>query len=312
MIFNKNLHEKFNERKKRNLVISFFLPLWPLKVFSSVSAMMTLSLLIALRIVLQYASIHIPTVNMSISISWTPLMIIGWIYGPLIGFFTGMITDTITFLLRPSVWFWLYAIQEPLVGFISGVFGFICALRIESINKKKTNKKWDFITLQFFLITFVSIGFLCLYMIVNNFSYEGKISNIDSFFWLNSKWIILGSILLFFISIQICSIFFLIKHSKNFIMICWVVCMVCFISILMSFLLGPISANEYYKFLHNGKDSPSFVKYGIIFYLIPRAIKESFKAPIQIILLISTIPIALNAISEIKLNMKTKWNKKYK
>lgn len=310
--------QTFNNKKiensylnKKNLVISFFLPLWPLKVFSNISAMATLSLLIALRVVLQYASIHIPTINLTISISWTPLMIIGWIYGPLFGLVTGAITDSICFLIKPTTWFWLYAIQEPMVGFICGTFGYLCTLRLNSVSKKPKSKKWDFIMLQIFLITFVSIGFMGLYMIINDFSYEGKKSELDSFFWLNSKWLILGSILFFFISMEISSIILLKKFNNQFVLVCWIVCMVCFMSILMSFILGPISSNEYYKFLY-GKDSPSFVKYGITFYLVPRAIKESFKAPIQIILLVLTIPIAVKTISEIKHSIRTKWNKKYK
>lgn len=294
--------------KKRNLLLSFFFPLWPIKLFSNIKSMMTLCLLISLRFVMQFASIYIPSINMSISLAWTPIIVASWIFGPIVGFFTGAITDTIGFFIKPSVWFWLYAIQEPLVCFLSGIFGSL----FQIFSKKPSNIKKSFLFFQSIVIVFTTTCIVSLIFMINGYSYEGKKSNIESFFIENSKWIILGSILFFFLVIEIMSFFILRKKRKDKIAFFYVASLSCLISLIFSFLLGPISANEYYKYLHNGLSSPNFIKYGTIFYLIPRAMKESIKTPIQIMLLISIIPICNKTINEIKINIRTKWNYKIK
>jgi len=64
-------------------------------------------------------------------------------------------------------------------------------------------------------------------------------------------------------------------------------------TVIFSFLLGPISAIEYYKFLNNTSYVPNLVNYGVMYYLLPRVIKECFKTPIYIIVL-TTLVCALN------------------
>ena len=123
----------------------FLFPLNPIKVFLNIRLMVILSFLLALRFVLQYLTIYIPVASMSISIAWTPLMLAGWIFGPVFGFFLGFITDTVAYLIKPgSIWYWMYAIQEPLVGMISGIIGFICMLRIKSVFNKEALENSNF------------------------------------------------------------------------------------------------------------------------------------------------------------------------
>ncbi|MDE7434044.1 MAG: hypothetical protein K2M43_02920 [Mycoplasmoidaceae bacterium] len=52
---------------------------------------------------------------------------------------------------------------------------------------------------------------------------------------------------------------------------------------IFSFLLGPISTVEYYKYLHNGNfpGDERFLKYGAIIYLIPRVIVQCIKTPLE-------------------------------
>lgn len=303
---------KFIIQKRKSKLINFLFPLWPIKVFNSIHSIAILSILIGIRIVLQYTSFVIPSINMSISIAWTPIIIVGWTYGPIFGFVLGAITDTISFLISPSVWFWMYAIQEPLVGFLSGVFAYVCLSRKKSY-KKNSNKslKIDLLVTELLILIFFAICFLGLYSLHVGVKFQGQSSNIESFFIMNSKWVILGSMLFFFVVIQI-TIFIFLKRTTYFrINLFWIIINITFFSLLFSFLLGPITANEYYKYLY-GSDSPNFVKYGLIFYLIPRTLKESFKAPIQILILCATIPLALNSIQEMKKNINNKWIKKYK
>lgn len=300
--------DKFLVKKtSQQKIMEFFFPLYPIKVFSNISSITVLSVLIALRMVLQLTSFYIPIFSFSISVSWTPLIIIGWLYGPIYGFVAGFITDSLGILMSGSVWFWLYAIQEPMVGLISGIFSYYCRWRISKNKEEKKSKIIDFIIFDFFLVFFSGISIYFLIFFTNNsFSFEGK-SSLEEIFFIYSKWIILGVISFFFIFSNILEIIFYKKFSKNFILCSWVISLVCILSILMSFLLGPISANEFYKYMY-GSDSPYFVKYGFIFYLIPRVFKESIKAPIQVFILIIIIPIASNYVDKIKISKFLKWN----
>ncbi len=293
------------QAKKRNLFISFFFPLYPIKVFQNTASILILSILISLRIILQFFTIHIPILSFSISISWTPLMIIGWIYGPVFGIISGIITDTISFLIKPAVWFWMFAIQEPLVGFFAGVFGFIYRERKE----RNTNSKIDFWLLQAFLLVFFVITCIGLIYFNENFSYEGKLSNLEYFIVNNMKWIVIVSFSFFLIATELTIWIIMKKQKEKGRIVYWIICMTCFMSIFFSFFMGTISANEYYKYLH-GRDSPNFVKYGIMFYLIPRTIKESFKAPVQMIFLLLIIPIANEATRQILKNTQLQWKNK--
>lgn len=54
---------------------------------------------------------------------------------------------------------------------------------------------------------------------------------------------------------------------------------------LWSFLLGPEIAIQYFAFVNNGRVPDNIRKYGPIFYLIPRIIRETVKTPIQTLIL---------------------------
>ena len=290
----------------KNLVLSFLFPLWPIKVFRNVHTMALLGMMIALRIVLQFFSVYIPTVNLSISLGWMPIIIIGWIFGPVFGFITGAITDTITFFIKPGVWFWMYAIQEPIVGLMSGIFSFIYLIRKNNIKNNKRKGILDICILEIIIISFSAICFFSIHKLFEGSSFEGQTSKLEGFFIEQSKYIVTVCLITFFLIVQL-AIYLTYKKMRNsFISNIWIICMVCMYSIIFSFILGPIVSNEYYKYLYN-KDSPNFIKYGAIFYLIPRTIKESIKCPIQITLLAMLIPLCENRLKEIKSQLQIKW-----
>lgn len=285
----------------------FFFPLYPFRIFKNTKLITAIAILISLRLIMQYFVISIPTISTSISLSWTPLIIIGWIFGPLVGFFTGIITDSLSYLIKPTtLWFWLYAIQEALVGFVSG---FIASLYRIRLTKQTNNNKYifDLIINQTISIIFVFISTLIILIWANeNQSFENK-SAIESFFFKYSKYIIISSNIFFFLIIEILVFVFYKKNKKYFLLIIWLINLSIILTTIFSFLLGPISASEYYKYAHNGKESPWIIKYGLIFYLIPRVIKESVKLPIQSIVHLMLIPIITMHIDNIKKNLKLSW-----
>ncbi len=61
-----------------------------------------------------------------------------------------------------------------------------------------------------------------------------------------------------------------------------IICII--ITIIFSFILGVVSAIKYYEYLYN-KTPPNLLNYGVVYYLLPRIIKECIKTPIYISLL---------------------------
>ena len=291
---------------KKNSLMLFFFPLHPFKVFKNIRLISVVAMLISLRFIMQYFTFYIPSVGMSISFAWSPLVIIGWIFGPVTGFFIGFLTDTITFVMKPNgVWFWLHAIQEPLVGFIAGLIGSLYFIRSNSIKK---NFKIDFFINQFFLFFFSVISGIIFFVWLqkDDNKFEGS-SKVDKSIFLFSIITMLLGFFIFIIIIEFI-IFFTWKNHKNKILILfWIINLTILLSTIFSFLLGVISTIEYYKFI-NGSYSPYFKKYGVLFYLFPRLIKELIKVPIQNIIFFISIPFCVYKIKTIKKNLCLKWN----
>ena len=271
-----------NKRK----IINFFFPFYPLKLTKSVFMISIISILIGLRLILNFATIKIPEFGMSISIAHTPLMIVGWLFGPIIGLLVGFLTDTMCYFMNPSgLWFWLFAIQEPLLGFLSGIVASIYIIR-----KSRKCIIFDLVFARFVVYSFFIICLVFMYGFIDNNSHWEGISKFDSNSFINVyKYIVISCLILFILIFEIFNIF-AYKRNKGREKLIIYASLICFINaILFSFILGTISAIEYYKYLHNGISSPNFIKYGYMFYLIPRIIKESIKTPIQIILLSSVL-----------------------
>lgn len=313
-----NCIKNFNGKKSIIYSIKlFFFPFYPYSVFKQTRFLVILSVLFSLRFALQYAVIHIPVVSVSFSLAWTPLMIIGWVFGPVIGFFSGIITDTVSYLIKPtSLWFWMYALQEPMVGFISGVIGSLYIFRAKSIinnfakNKKnETSIKWDLVINQIIVIGFTIVSTLIVLLWADGVqSFEGK-SKFDDIFFKYSRFIIIFINIIFFTVVESITLIFFKNQKKNFLLFIWIVNLTMIVTTIFSFLLGPISAAEYYKYVNNGRESPNVVKYGLIFYLIPRVIKESVKLPLQDIALLLLIPITTMYTNNVKKNLRFAWNK---
>lgn len=302
------LSPKKLDHKLKNIFVVFCFPLTPLKTFSTPSALLFLSILIALRLVLQRFSIFLPIFGMVISVAWTPLIIIGWVYGPVIGFFTGVITDTIAFFVwSHSLWFWMYAIQEPLVACLSGIFA-SCFRFFNLINNKKKMNLVGAIFFQCVIIGFMAICFYFLLNFNNKTRFEGS-SKVQTTAYEWAKWVIVGTLVFFFLFFQIVFFFFFVKKKQYALYILAVVTLVCSISIIFSFLLGPYTYFSYYSYLHNGNKPNAFFKYGTIFYLIPRAIRESIKAPFQASIIYLGVVIVNSAFIKMKNMAQNKWNK---
>lgn len=276
---------KTSDKKK---VINFFFPLYPMKLTQCTWAISLLAILIAIRIVLQFTSIPIPQFGMTLSIAHTPLMVIGWLFGPVIGLFTGALTDTICFFAKPGgVWYWMYAIQEPMLGCISGIIGSIYLIR-----KDKQSHKFDFILFQVFFILFIGLCLLFIFNFAtpdNKWTKEGM--NAQEFYTIY-RYIFVAVLLLFGIVAEFFVMIWFHKKKDGQGRLIIYSTLLCFInSVVFSFIMGTLSWVGYWEYI--GQPKTAFLKYGYMFYLIPRVVKESLKMPLQAIILWGTLFIAI-------------------
>lgn len=228
-------------------ILIFLFPYYPKHFFKTISFIVLTSFLLALRVVLQQLTIKVPGFGFNISFSWIPVYIFGWFFGPIGGFIFGSASDTLIWITNGGIWFWMYALQEPLVGFISGIVSSIYILT------KKTNLKFIVIIQRFFFYGFVL--FVAIFSIVNFSKISDKIFQSGSTFNNPKLFIILiSTVLIFFIFIIEFQNFFIFKKNwKNkkydlYRIFIFVSILSIIITTVFSFILGPISYVQYIKF----------------------------------------------------------------
>lgn len=273
------------ETKNSNFSVKkFFFPFSPIKSFRSVRLLFLLAILIALRLVLGLLVIRIAPFALSISIAWVPLMVIGWYFGPVVGLVMGAITDTISFFMAGGgIWFWMYAIQEPIIGLLSGLIAGLCRYRKE---KEKINFTIDVIINQIVVIAFAVISYVALIVWLDpSIHFQGHEEDYEKFYKIY-KWVVVGGISALIVVYEVLTILTLTKKigkGKHQIMINFVYtsCLVIVSMLIFSIALGPVTAVEYIKFINGGITPEPFLKYGSIFYLVPRICVEAIKVPIE-------------------------------
>lgn len=287
------------EHKKTNKFIKFLFPFWPVKIFKSITGICVLAALLGLSILLNLFKINI-TAGITISFAWLPGIIIGWYFGPIVGLLMGALIDTINWLIYGGVWFWMYALQEPILGLIVGIISSLFNI----IRNTKQHFSICLIINQIMLIGFIisSIFIVFYYTDPNNPFFqsisnaENSTSNMIKTTQLYLRWIILGILLGLFVIVEVIVgyRYYLFKKDRDadsirFETFLFITIVALASTVIFSFLLGPISAIEYYKFLNNTSYVPNLVNYGVMYYLLPRVIKECFKTPIYIIVLTALV-----------------------
>ena len=265
----------------------------PIKTFRSVGLIVLLSALIALGLVLNLFVIPIPTIGVNLSFGWLPTMVLGWYFGPIIGFALGFTIDTLNFAIHGGVWFWLYAIQEPLLGMIAGIIG--------SVYSFAKNQSWkihiSILINQLFMFAFAifSLAIVFIYTDPNNPAFIKLVQSGQLTYEVNTifRYVILAVVIVFLGIIEIIIYIQYKKFKKHqnhqkFLTFLYssIICIAS--TIIFSFVLGPVSAIKYYEYLNN-RTPPNLLKYGAIYYLLPRVIKECIKTPIYVFLLLGVL-----------------------
>lgn len=308
---------------KKNNFIKFLFPLFPLKFYNSIRLIVLFSILISMRLIIQRLSIPVPGFMMSVSISWIINILIGWWFGPIIGIMGGVVTDTMAFFVynTGAKWFWMYAIQEPIVGFISGIIGSFYLLISEKNNQIfviKFFKKWIYFKLnkniisimlnQFFLISFTAISLVILIFFSDGkfaFANQNKFDKNNFFGYY--RYVAISIMILFFLFYEFFSYIFLKSKKNHLSLICFLSTIIIINSLLFSFILGPIISVEYLTYL-NGKEPENFLLYGYVFYFIPRVIKETIRLPILISCLLFIVMLITPIFNKFINEAKLKWN----
>lgn len=298
------------EHQKTNKFIKFLFPFWPVKIFKSITGICVLAALLGLSILLNLFKINI-TAGITISFAWLPGIIIGWYFGPIVGLLMGALIDTINWLIYGGVWFWMYALQEPILGLIVGIISSLFNI----IRNTKQHFSICLIINQIMLIGFIisSIFIVFYYTDPNNPFFqsisnaENSTSNMIKTTQLYLRWIILGILLGLFVIVEVIVgyRYYLFKKDRDadsirFETFLFITIVALASTVIFSFLLGPISAIEYYKFLNNTSYVPNLVNHGVMYYLLPRVIKECFKTPIYIIVLTALVCALNPAIASFK------------
>lgn len=283
--------EQVEEKNSKFSVKKFFFPFSPIKSFRSIRLLFLIAILIALRIVLGLLTIRIAPFALSISIAWVPLMVLGWYFGPIAGLIFGIITDTISFLMAGGgIWFWLYAIQEPIIGLLSGLVAGWCRFRK---SREKINITLDIVINQIMVIGFAILTYVILIVWLNpSIDFQHSDPEFKRFYEIY-KWVVVGGISLLVVVYETLMILTLAKkigkgNHQTMINFVYTSCLVVLIMLLFSIALGPITAVEYVKFI-GGVIPEGYLKLGSLFYLIPRIAVEAIKVPLEASILFGVI-----------------------
>lgn len=289
-------------KKKKLKVINFFFPFYPLKVKNVTNLMVLLAALMAIRFLTQLFSLPIgPTLRLSLN--WVPASIIGWLFGPVIGFFTGAVIDTLTFFVQGGVWFWMYAIQEPLITMLAGLISGIYHLR-----KDKQGYLFDYLFNQIVIIAFTAFGIFSLIK-YGDLNFSNSFDPIGAGV-LTTQILTITCLSVFFVISEVFLNVFLIrsyKNNKSPKLFLYVSLLSVLLSIIFSLVLGTLSAIEYYRFLHKGSYSKNFIIYGAYYYLIPRVVKETFKLPFMVLIIVGVLKLSEPNILKIRQHYFNKW-----
>lgn len=284
-----------NIKSKR--FIKFLFPLHPYRVFKSTKLLIIIAVLLALRIILNFISVPIPGANIVISFSWVPVMIMGWIYGPVHGLTFGFITDSVCYLISPTyLWYWMYAIQEPIVGLTSGLARSIYEIRSQD-NKENI---YDFFIAQIILFCFTTSSLLGILLWVN-----GNVLD----YYNSYKYISISLSIVYFIVIECFMWIYLKKMNKNdkrYLLFLYAITLISIIIVLFSFLLGPIASIEYLKYL-NGEYPANYMKYGLLIYFVPRVIVQTIKVPIESLFFCSIVLIINPILNNYIMQLDNRW-----
>ena len=213
-----------------------------LKKLKATSTIALLGIFLGLKIMLQlFATIYLgPTI---ISFTWVILIATGFIYGPFIGLFFGLISDSLGYALHPDVYMWEYSIQEPLIAMTAGFFGFI-------FENYQGHKWLNLLFFQLFLHSFLIIALVIVIIskpivMQNLILSKGLLSKM--WYFLNNKMVMIILLTSFYIVINAFVTLMVLKKSKTYRLYIYTSMAIILTWICWSWLEGPWAQMHYWK-----------------------------------------------------------------
>lgn len=218
--------------------------------------------------------------QMVVGFGFLPNVIFSFLYGPIWGLIFGISSDIILFILRPGLYDIFHAIQKPIVGFLSGIFGMIYIFS-RTIEIKRKQQWFYFLITQLLLILLVLVIYLVLFV----FKFYYFVSSTQKL--LGREWALIYQIifaiiigfLFIFIEIIVCYNFCKVNSDNKDLKLLFVIIFLQLsVTICTSWILSPLSNWFWYKIPWT-------------FSLIPRLIKETILMPIRIFLYYSILKV---------------------
>lgn len=316
LIEQKVIRKKLSKSEIKLLIKRFFFPTYPFNVFRSTILMIILAVLLALNIILGSFAINIPGVGIALGFAYMPVMVVGWFFGPIIGTIFGAVSDTLGWAIRGGIWYWMYAIQEPMVGLIAGLIaGFV------NLSIRFNKKLWiDILVQQFFVVGFVIIAIAMIFVYTSDDSALYlklvKAKSISENFNTVIRYVIVGFMLVFLIVVEMITFIKFREHRSQNAFRKYVVFLYASINcvvntVIFAFLLGPISWVNFFAYAYgHGRPPRALFEFGIAYYLLPRVITECFKTPVYIFLY-SSLLFAVHPVMQRNINkLRNSWQAK--
>ncbi|MDR0545586.1 MAG: folate family ECF transporter S component [Mycoplasmataceae bacterium] len=294
-----------NSQLANSKVKKFFFPLAPIKVITSLKTMLIIALMIALKIVFELISIPIPGFVVNISFGVVIVLMMGWYFGPVYGLVLGFISDTLCYFIHPTgVWFWMYALQEPLIGMIAGIVGSAYRLRKQTTR----NIVIDIVIQQIMFTCFVIFCFVGLVL------WTPK-NQSDDQYWNSQyqayRWVCCGLLCLFYLVMEVFTFWYMGVNWKNkensILLFTYVTFLALFVIVLFSLALGPWITAKYLAYI-NGYTPSNWVNIGFMYYFIPRVIIDCIKTPIIILLSLGIVFVVDPIIDNAKNGIFNRWD----
>ncbi|QSF13586.1 ECF transporter S component [Mycoplasma sp. Mirounga ES2805-ORL] len=276
----------------------FYKGAFKVSVFDIAIAGIFLSLNIATSFIKKFTIMRV----IPIQIEFIFYMFYGLVFGIYKGAFLALLADTLSLLVMGGIgmWYWVYAIQPPLIAIISSLYFFFF---------KETKYFKLFMPLIIFIAAFT--GMMLTYIFHSSADGMLKLNNSKKHPEYISSHIVLYFIIGFLLMFLVAGISFLIIYFKtkkdkylNYYMI---FSLITFIIIIFRWILGPISYISFYNYFY-AKNSFKSVGKDYIIILVPILIKTIIVIPVYVVFLTPTFSVVTFISSrQNEILLKSKW-----
>lgn len=219
--------------------------------------------------------------TMVIGFGFIPNVLFSFLHGPFFGFILGFISDTTLFILKPTFYSPIMAIQEPIVGVLAGIAGIVYSkLRNCQFDFKKY--LLFFTVMQFILVALLILSFYLIFFSDFVYSFSLKNNKVFSVKW-DLLYMVISGIFIstLFMAVELVLILILwitwnnqkqnsvTEKFNNALIFIIIIILQLFLTLINSWILSPLHFLVFYD-----------IDY--LVSLLPRLVKELLLMPLRI------------------------------